>query len=29
VWRDRTTTTLDATVGDWAKAQSRFRTDEH
>jgi len=28
VWRDRTTTALDATVGDWAKAQTRFRTDE-
>ena len=27
VWRDRGTTTLDATVGDWAKAQARFRTD--
>jgi serine protease Do len=28
VWRDRTTSTLDAVVGDWAKAQTRFRTDE-
>lgn len=28
VWRDRSTTTLDAVVGDWAKAQGRFRTDE-
>ena len=28
VWRDRATTTLDATVGDWAKAQGQFRTDE-
>lgn len=28
VWRNRATTTLDATVGDWAKAQARFRTDE-
>src|SRR5206468_2853066 len=28
VWRDRSTTTLDAVVGDWAKAQARFRTDE-
>jgi S1-C subfamily serine protease len=28
VWRERSTTTLDATVGDWAKAQARFRTDE-
>lgn len=28
VWRDRATTSLDATVGDWAKAQTRFRTDE-
>jgi serine protease Do len=27
VWRDRSTTTLDATVGDWTKAQTRFRTD--
>jgi S1-C subfamily serine protease len=28
IWRDRSTTTLNAVVGDWAKAQSRFRTDE-
>jgi S1-C subfamily serine protease len=28
VWRSRATTMLDATVGDWAKAQARFRTDE-
>lgn len=28
VWRNRQTTTLDAVVGDWAKAQSRFRTDD-
>ena len=27
VWRDRSTAMLDATVGDWAKAQTRFRTD--
>lgn len=27
VWRDRSTSTLEAVVGDWAKAQSRFRTD--
>jgi S1-C subfamily serine protease len=27
VWRERSTTMLDATVGDWAKAQSRFRTE--
>jgi S1-C subfamily serine protease len=25
VWRDRTTVALDAVVGDWSKAQSRFR----
>ncbi|HEV3262199.1 MAG TPA: trypsin-like peptidase domain-containing protein [Gemmataceae bacterium] len=25
VWRDRKTTALDATVGDWSKGQSRFR----
>ncbi len=24
VWRDRTTTTLEATVGDWSKAQSKL-----
>jgi S1-C subfamily serine protease len=28
VWRDRNNTSLDATIGDWAKAQTRFRTDE-
>jgi serine protease Do len=28
VWRERATTTLDATIGDWTKAQTRFRTDE-
>ncbi|MSQ93688.1 MAG: PDZ domain-containing protein [Gemmataceae bacterium] len=28
VWRDRSTATLEAVVGDWAKAQTRFRTDE-
>ncbi len=27
VWRDRSTTNLNAVVGDWAKAQTRFRTD--
>jgi S1-C subfamily serine protease len=27
VWRDRSTTTLDAVVGDWAKAQGQFRAD--
>jgi len=27
VWRERTTVALEATVGDWSKAQSRFRTD--
>jgi serine protease Do len=27
VWRERSTTTLDAVVGDWAKAQARFQTD--
>jgi S1-C subfamily serine protease len=25
VWRDRTTLTLDAVVGDWSKAQARFQ----
>ncbi len=29
VWRDRSTTNLNAVVGDWAKAQTRFRTDEN
>ena len=29
VWRDRSTTTLDATVGDWSKAQTRFRGEEN
>jgi S1-C subfamily serine protease len=29
VWRNRSTTTLDATVGDWAKAQARFRSEEN
>jgi serine protease Do len=28
VWRDRAVVALDATVGDWAKAQGRFRTDK-
>ncbi len=28
VWRDRSVVALDATVGDWAKAQGRFRTDK-
>jgi len=27
VWRERTTLTLDATVGDWAKAQGKFKTE--
>ena len=27
VWRARETTTLDAVVGDWAKAQARLRAD--
>jgi serine protease Do len=27
VWRDRNTSTLEAVVGDWAKAQTRFKTD--
>jgi S1-C subfamily serine protease len=26
VWRDRSAITLDAVVGDWSKAQARFRT---
>lgn len=25
IWRERTITTLEATVGDWSKAQARFR----
>lgn len=29
VWRDRSTTNLNAVVGDWAKAQTRFRTEEN
>ncbi len=28
VWRNRDNSSLDAVIGDWAKAQSRFRTDE-
>ena len=28
VWRERSTTTLDAVIGDWAKAQTRFRAEE-
>jgi len=28
VWRDRNTITLDATVGDWSKAQNRFKADQ-
>jgi S1-C subfamily serine protease len=28
VWRDRSTTTLQAVVGDWAKAQTRFRGND-
>ena len=28
VWRDRTTISLDATVGDWSKAQNRFKADQ-
>ena len=27
VWRDRNTSSLEAIVGDWAKAQTRFRAD--
>lgn len=27
VWRERTTLTLEAVVGDWSKAQGRFRTE--
>ena len=27
VWRERTTVSLDAVVGDWAKAQNRFRAE--
>jgi S1-C subfamily serine protease len=27
VWRERSTTDLNAVVGDWAKAQTRFRTE--
>ena len=29
VWRERSTTSIDAVVGDWSKAQTRFRTDEN
>ncbi|HZZ78917.1 MAG TPA: trypsin-like peptidase domain-containing protein [Gemmataceae bacterium] len=29
VWRDRSTSSLEAVVGDWTKAQTRFRTDEN
>lgn len=29
VWRERSTTNLDAVVGDWAKAQTRFRAEEN
>src|SRR5262245_5955051 len=28
VWRDRSTIALDAVVGDWAKAQSRFKGEQ-
>ena len=28
VWRDRSTITLDAVVGDWSKAQNRFKADQ-
>ena len=28
VWRDRSTLTLDAIVGDWSKAQTRFQADQ-
>jgi serine protease Do len=28
IWRDRSMSTLDAVVGDWSKAQARFKTDE-
>lgn len=28
VWRERSVTTLDAVVGDWSKAQSRFRAPQ-
>lgn len=28
IWRDRKTQTLDAIVGDWSKAQSRFRSGQ-
>jgi serine protease Do len=27
VWRDRAPVTLEATVGDWARAQNRFRAE--
>lgn len=28
IWRDRSTITLDAVVGDWAKAQNRFKAEQ-
>lgn len=28
VWRDRSTISLDAVVGDWAKAQNRFKGEQ-
>ncbi len=28
VWRDKSPKTLDAVIGDWARAQGRFRTDD-
>ena len=28
VWRERNTVGLDATVGDWSRAQSRFRAEQ-
>jgi hypothetical protein len=28
VWRDRSTIALDAVVGDWAKAQGRFKGEQ-
>ena len=28
VWRERSTITLDAVIGDWAKAQNRFKAEQ-
>jgi S1-C subfamily serine protease len=28
IWRDRKTQTVEAVIGDWSKAQSRFRSGQ-